>query len=239
MRRVQKLGIGSSGLDLGRAQRVERAVRKDGKTGRCMRALSRVCLFRRAHHADDHHPLGPQIHGPGSFRRSRGLSRHLIRISAAAHGLVRTPRPALGHTAGMKTTVINPVKAFTLFALGLANAAMGIYVADADDAPGAAVIGMLLMVVGVMLGVRAARNRLPMWAAPRARPRCGTLRPTVFNGCGRTMSWYSRTAALSPDFNPIELAFATLKTFVRAARHCTFDYGLRSHRGPARPPHIH
>jgi len=68
----------------------------------------------------------------------------------------------------MKTTVMNPVKAFTLIALGLAIAAMGIYVADADDAPGAAVIGMLLMVLGVLLGVRAARNRLPMWAARTA-----------------------------------------------------------------------
>ena len=45
---------------------------------------------------------------------------------------------------------------------------MGIHVAGADDAPGAAVIGMLLMVVGVVLGVRAARNRLPMWAARTA-----------------------------------------------------------------------
>ncbi len=68
----------------------------------------------------------------------------------------------------MKTTVMNPMKAFTLIALGLAIAAMGIYVANADDAPGAAVIGMLLMVVGVVLGVRAARNRLPMWAARTA-----------------------------------------------------------------------
>ena len=64
----------------------------------------------------------------------------------------------------MKTTLMNPVKGFTLITLGLAIAAMGIYVADADDAPGAAVIGMLLMVVGVVLGVRAARNRL----SPRA-----------------------------------------------------------------------
>src|SRR5688572_11405834 len=68
----------------------------------------------------------------------------------------------------MKTTVTNPVKAFTLIALGLAIAAMGIYVANADDAPGAAVIGMLLMVVGVVLGVKAARNRLPKWAARTA-----------------------------------------------------------------------
>jgi hypothetical protein len=68
----------------------------------------------------------------------------------------------------MKTTVMNPVKAFTLIALGLAIAAMGIYVADADDAPGAAVGGMLLMVAGVVLAVRAARNRLPVWAARTA-----------------------------------------------------------------------
>ena len=81
---------------------------------------------------------------------------------------MRTPRPGLGHTAGMKTTVMNPVKAFTLIALGLTIAALGIYVAVADDAPGAAVIGMLLMVVGVVLGVRAGRNRLPMWAARTA-----------------------------------------------------------------------
>jgi Beta-lactamase len=60
------------------------------------------------------------------------------------------------------------MKAFTLVALGLAIAAMGIFVANADDAPGAAVIGMLLMVVGIVLGVRAARNRLPRWAARTA-----------------------------------------------------------------------
>jgi hypothetical protein len=68
----------------------------------------------------------------------------------------------------MRTAVMNPVKAFILIALGLATAAMGIYVADADDAPGAAVIGMVLMVVGVVLGVRAARNRLPRWAGRTA-----------------------------------------------------------------------
>jgi hypothetical protein len=63
---------------------------------------------------------------------------------------------------------MNPVKALALAALGLAIAAMGIYVAEADDAPGAAVIGMLSMVVGVVLGLRAARNRLPTWAARTA-----------------------------------------------------------------------
>ncbi len=68
----------------------------------------------------------------------------------------------------MTTAVLNVLKAFTFVALGLAIAAMGIYVANADDAPGAAVMGMVLMVAGVVLGVRAARNRLPAWAARTA-----------------------------------------------------------------------
>jgi hypothetical protein len=68
----------------------------------------------------------------------------------------------------MKTDVMNPMKAFTLIGLGLAVAAMGIYVANADDAPGAAVIGMLLMAGAVVLGVKAARSRLPKWAARMA-----------------------------------------------------------------------
>ena len=89
---------------------------------------------------------------------------------------VRTPRIGLGDTAGMKTSVLNPAKAFTLILLGLAVAAMGIYVANADDAPGAAVGGMLLMVAGVGLGVRAARNRLPLWAA-RTAPAVGAVAP--------------------------------------------------------------
>jgi CubicO group peptidase (beta-lactamase class C family) len=55
-----------------------------------------------------------------------------------------------------------------LIAFSLILAAMGIYVATADDAPGAAVLGMLLMVAGVVLGVRAARNRLTTWAARTA-----------------------------------------------------------------------
>src|SRR5262245_46952268 len=64
----------------------------------------------------------------------------------------------------MKTTVMNPAKASAHIALALAVAVMGVYVANADEAPGAAVIGMLLMIAGVVLGVRAARSRLPGWA---------------------------------------------------------------------------
>jgi peptidoglycan/LPS O-acetylase OafA/YrhL len=121
--------------------------------------------------ADTSSPKTPSLFRvwfPANGSPQRVARDYFTRISAAAHGLVRTPRPRLGDTAGMKTTVMPPVKAFTLVALGLAIAAMGIYVADADDAPGAAVIGMLLMVVGVVLGVKTARNRLPTWAARTA-----------------------------------------------------------------------
>ena len=68
----------------------------------------------------------------------------------------------------MTNAVMNPVKTFALIALGLAIAAIGIHVADADDAPGAAVGGLLLILAGVVLGIGAARNRLPVWAARTA-----------------------------------------------------------------------
>src|SRR5215216_996592 len=68
----------------------------------------------------------------------------------------------------MTSTVTNNVKAAALIALALAIGAMGIYVADADDAPGAAVIGLLLMIGAVVVGVNAARNRLPAWPARTA-----------------------------------------------------------------------
>ena len=63
----------------------------------------------------------------------------------------------------------NPAKALAMVALGLAIAAMGVYVAHADDKPGAAVIGFLLMLAAVLYGVRTARNRL----RGRSRPRAG------------------------------------------------------------------
>ena len=67
------------------------------------------------------------------------------------------------------STVTNNVKAAVLIALAVAIVALGIYVGDADDPSlpglGPAGVGMLLMAVGVVLGVRAARNTLPTWAA--------------------------------------------------------------------------
>lgn len=68
----------------------------------------------------------------------------------------------------MTSTATNNLRAAALIALSLAIGAMGLYVADADDAPGAAVIGLLVMIGAVVLGVKATRNRLPAWAARTA-----------------------------------------------------------------------
>lgn len=66
------------------------------------------------------------------------------------------------------TSTANIVRAAALFALALAIGAMGLYVADADDAPGAAAMGLVLMIGAVVLGVKAARSRLPARAARTA-----------------------------------------------------------------------
>jgi hypothetical protein len=67
----------------------------------------------------------------------------------------------------MTSLVTNNLNAAALIAVALAIAAMGINVADADDAPGAAVIGLLLF-GAIVVGVKASRNRLPAWAARTA-----------------------------------------------------------------------
>ena len=59
----------------------------------------------------------------------------------------------------MKPTVRNLILAAGLVAIGVALAAAGIYVGDTDDAPGAALIGILLMIGAVALGVRTARRK--------------------------------------------------------------------------------
>jgi hypothetical protein len=61
----------------------------------------------------------------------------------------------------MKSSTANFVKAGALVAIGLALAAAGIYVGDTDDAPGAALLGILLMIGAVTLAVRTARRPNP------------------------------------------------------------------------------
>ena len=50
-------------------------------------------------------------------------------------------------------------KALGFVAIGIGLAAAGIYIGDTDDAPGAALLGILLAVGMVVLGVRTARRK--------------------------------------------------------------------------------
>jgi len=64
----------------------------------------------------------------------------------------------------MKDTIVTSsskkfVLAALLVAAGLAIGAAGIYVGEIDDAPGAALMGLTLMVVLFVFGVRIARRK--------------------------------------------------------------------------------
>ena len=56
----------------------------------------------------------------------------------------------------MKSSRTNVVMALGLVAAGVAIGAAGIYIGDTDDAPGAALIGIVLMIGAVALGARIA-----------------------------------------------------------------------------------
>ncbi|HEV7765850.1 MAG TPA: hypothetical protein VGQ76_12675 [Thermoanaerobaculia bacterium] len=59
----------------------------------------------------------------------------------------------------MKSSTTNILKAVGLVVIGIAIATAGIYVGDADDAPGAALIGILLLIGAIALAVRIARRK--------------------------------------------------------------------------------
>ena len=59
----------------------------------------------------------------------------------------------------MKTSVTNVFIALGLIAIGVGSAAAGIYIGEIDDAPGAALIGILLMIGALALGVKTARRK--------------------------------------------------------------------------------
>jgi len=58
----------------------------------------------------------------------------------------------------MKTSVTTLGMALGLIAIGIAVGAAGIHIGDIDDAPGAALMGILLMIGAVAAGVRTARR---------------------------------------------------------------------------------
>jgi len=59
----------------------------------------------------------------------------------------------------MKSSVNKTLMALGLITIGVALAAAGIYLGETDDAPGAALVGILLMIGAVALGVRTLRRK--------------------------------------------------------------------------------
>ena len=58
----------------------------------------------------------------------------------------------------MNRSAKNGLMAFGLIAIGVVVAAGGIYVGDTDDAPGGALLGILLLIGAVVLAVRVMRR---------------------------------------------------------------------------------
>ncbi|WP_438480266.1 hypothetical protein [Oleiharenicola lentus] len=59
----------------------------------------------------------------------------------------------------MKSSVTNLAMALGFILAGVAICAAGIYVGETDDAPGAALLGLVLMIGLVVLGIRKARRK--------------------------------------------------------------------------------
>ena len=59
----------------------------------------------------------------------------------------------------MKSSAKNVLPALGLVVIGIAIGAAGIYVGDTDDAPGAALMGIVLMIGAVVFAVRIARRK--------------------------------------------------------------------------------
>ncbi len=59
----------------------------------------------------------------------------------------------------MKSSTANLLAALCLVALGTALAAAGIYIGETDDAPGAALIGILLMLLSLVLALKRMRRK--------------------------------------------------------------------------------
>lgn len=60
----------------------------------------------------------------------------------------------------MKPSITTILMAIVLVVIGLGLAAGGIYVGEMDDAPGAALIGFVLMIGLLVLAVRIARRKM-------------------------------------------------------------------------------
>lgn len=108
---------------------------------------------------------------------------------------------------------LNLLTALLLIGLGLATGVMGLYVGEADDAPGAAFIGGLLTAVALVLGVKAARNRLSPWTARTAL----VLGAVIAAFAAFLTSEVSVRAVMSPPAEPVPSSVGVAPTQQYAA----------------------
>jgi len=59
----------------------------------------------------------------------------------------------------MRNRGTNIVMGLCIVGIGIAVGAAGIFLGETDDAPGAALIGVLVMMAAVALGVKTARHK--------------------------------------------------------------------------------
>lgn len=74
----------------------------------------------------------------------------------------------------MTSSITNLAMALGLVVIGIAIGISGIYIGDTDDAPGASLLGILLMIGFVTLGARIARRKHGTMAPPPATMPIGT-----------------------------------------------------------------
>ena len=65
---------------------------------------------------------------------------------------------SIHQSEGIKPSAKNLIAAIGVIGCGFALAGAGIYIGETDDAPGAALLGILLFIGAVVLGVRIARR---------------------------------------------------------------------------------
>ena len=101
------------------------------------------------------------------FRASARESVQPVNSSGFHGGFINTSCPEYTLSAMKQPLNENPVKSsamnlvigLSLVAIGVAIGAAGIHIGDTDDAPGAALMGIGLMIAAVAFGVRTMRRK--------------------------------------------------------------------------------
>ncbi len=89
---------------------------------------------------------------------SSGFHDHFVRSSQTGRKVGAVEY--LSEKPSVKSSAKNLPAALGLAALGVALGAAGIYLGETDDAPGAALLGILLMIGALILAVRIALRRV-------------------------------------------------------------------------------